>query len=36
MTKAIKTWPHACAREQVADIAGVRLEAVKLDLKLEY
>jgi hypothetical protein len=26
----------AWAREQVADIAGVRLEAVKLDLKLEY
>jgi len=26
----------AWAREQVADIAGVKLEAVKLDLKLEY
>jgi hypothetical protein len=28
----VMTW----AREQVADIAGVRVEAVKLDLKLEY
>jgi hypothetical protein len=28
----VMTW----AREQVADIAGVKLEAVKLDLKLEY
>ena len=26
----------AWAREQVADIAGVKVEAVKLDLKLEY
>jgi len=24
------------AREQVAQIAGVRIESVKLDLKLEY
>jgi len=26
----------AWARERVAEIAGVRVEAVKLDLKLEY
>ena len=26
----------AWARERVAEIAGVRIEAVKLDLKLEY